>query len=144
MQTKKFFAIVLTVVLAIVFSVPCLAYSENRSDEVKPLYTLAINPRSYITVSGTTAYCESRVNGLETKVSSISVVQTLQKHWAFGIYSDVQGATWSKSVNGTSISISKTKTGLESGTYRVKAVFTLTAKDGTSETITVYSDSKVI
>lgn len=25
-----------------------------------------------------------------------------------------------------------------------KAVFTLTAKDGTSETITVYSDSKVI
>ena len=37
-----------------------------------------------------------------------------------------------------------TKSGLSSGTYRIETVFTLTANDGKTETITVYSEEVAI
>lgn len=39
---------------------------------------------------------------------------------------------------------SNTKYELESGNYRLKTVFTLTDKQGKTETITVYSDEKTV
>lgn len=49
-----------------------------------------------------------------------------------------------KTVNDNSIRLLNAKSGLTSGTYRVKSVFTLTDKNGTTETIMVYSDDKKI
>jgi len=40
--------------------------------------------------------------------------------------------------------LSNSKSGLESGKYRLKSVFTLTDKNGKSETITIYSDEKSV
>ncbi len=71
-------------------------------------------------------------------------MQTLQKRWAFGIYIDVSDASWKKTVNDRTITISGTKSRLDKGTYQVKSVITVTAKDGTSETFTVYSERKAI
>lgn len=51
---------------------------------------------------------------------------------------------WSESVNTTSIFMSNHKYNLESGTYRLKTVFTLTATNGETETITVYSEEVTI
>lgn len=48
---------------------------------------------------------------------------------------------WSKTTNGGSASLTNKVYKLPSGTYRVKTVFTVTA-DGSTETITVYSDKK--
>lgn len=144
MRFKKILAVLMTVVIAFVFSVPCYANSENHDDEVSPLYSIAICLWSNISISGTTAICESYASGLSTKVSSIKVVQTLQKQWLLGAYLDISGASWTKTVSARSITISGSKTGLGSGTYRVKAVFTFTAKDGTTETITICSEPDTI
>ena len=144
MCIKKIIAVMMSAVMAFVLSVSSYAYVEYHDSDITPMYEIAINPTAYITISGTSAICESSVSGLSTKVSSITVVQTLQKHLAFGIYTDVSGASWTKSVDGRNISISKSKSGLDSGTYRVKAVFTLTANDGTVETVTVYSETGII
>lgn len=144
MRLKKIFAVLMVAVIIVVFSVPCYANSENHDREVSPMYKLAISLWSNISISGTTAICESYANGFSTKVSNIKVVQTLQKHWLLGVYSDVPGASWTRSVNSRSILISGAQTGLSSGTYRVKAVFTFTATDGTTETITIYSEPDTI
>ncbi len=40
--------------------------------------------------------------------------------------------------------MSNTKTGLKSGKYRLKTIFTLTDKYGKTETITVYSDERSV
>ena len=62
----------------------------------------------------------------------------------FSAYSFAGGAAWEKTVNGSSIGPAYTKSGLESGKYRVKSVFTLTNKQGKTETITVYSDERSV
>ena len=42
--------------------------------------------------------------------------------------------------NAVSVTFTNTKSGLTSGTYSVKSVFTVTLSNGTSETVTVYSN----
>lgn len=110
---------------------------------VSPYYETASDAVSTLTVSGTTAYCASSTRGVDTV--KITVEQTLEKHsgW-FWIWNDVDGASWTKTVNTNTIRLSNTKTGLSSGTYRLKSVFTLTSSSGKTETITVYSDEKKI
>ncbi len=68
----------------------------------------------------------------------------MQKHWSLWIWNDVEGATWTKTVNDNSIFFSNTKSGLDSGTYRVKSVFTFTDKNGKSEKIKIYSDEQKV
>lgn len=62
----------------------------------------------------------------------------------FWIWNSVDGASWTKTVNTNSISMSNSKSGLSSGTYRLKSVFTLTSSSGKTETITIYSTEKSI
>lgn len=111
---------------------------------VSPYYETTSDAVSTLTVSGTTAKCESKLIG-HSNVTSIKVEQTLEKHsgW-FWIWNDVDGASWTKTVNTNTIRLSNTKTGLSSGTYRLKSVFTLTNSSGKTETITVYSVEKTI
>lgn len=109
---------------------------------VAPLYEIANDTRSVLTVNGTSVTCKSIAeSGSAVKITA---EQTLQKQgflWSWGTY---DGAKWTKTVNVSTISMSNTKTGLSSGKYRLKTVFTLTDKNGKSETITVYSDSKTV
>lgn len=144
----KKFAVVLTVfAVMLACAVPCYARTYNGDisciSRISPLYDLTNKVNVYINISGTTASCQTQVDGRDD-VSTITVVQTLQKHWAFGIYNDVADAKWTKTVNSRKLTVSGTKSDLSSGTYQVKSVVTVTAKDGTSETFTIYSERKTI
>ena len=127
------------------FSVSTTAETNDSfiTDEVSPAYEIGANPTSNLSVSGKTAYCTSVVGG--KKAVSITVEQTLEKYsgW-FAIWNDVDGAYWSKTFNQITISFSNTKSGLASGTYRLKSVFTLTNSSGKTETITIYSQEKSV
>ena len=77
-------------------------------------------------------------------VTQITVEHTLEKHWGLWIWNEVDGASWTKTVYSDTIRLSNTKSGLDSGTYRLKSVFTLTNSSGKSETITIYSEEETI
>ena len=122
------------------------AYAETPSaiieNEVAPAYEIADYATSSLSISGTTAYCTSTAKG--TDAVSITVEQTLQKQGFLWLWYGVDGASWKTTVNKSSISFSNTKSGLSSGKYRLKSVFTLTDSTGKTETITVYSAEKSI
>lgn len=76
---------------------------------------------------------------------SVTAIQTLEKHWTFGIFNPVDNnSSWTKTVNSISLSMTNSKSGLSSGTYRVKTEFTVTSTNGQTETVSVYSDEKTI
>lgn len=106
---------------------------------ISPLYDITKNASSELNLTGTKAECISRASGVD--IAKITVEQTLQKFsgW-FWIWIDVDGASWTRTENSSPVLMSNTKSGLTSGTYRVKSVFKLTDKNGKTETITVYSD----
>ena len=108
------------------------------AEEITPRYSDTITPKADLVISGSNATCSCSANGT-TDIKSISVVMTLEKSGLLGIYSAVSGAKWTKTASGRSISLSGSVDNLSSGTYRVKAVFTVTMKDGSTETITEYS-----
>ena len=146
-RLKRILASVLAAVcLCTCFSVTAFADTNTTYSLVggiSPLYDIAKSAISTLTISGTNAQCTSRASGENTV--KITVEQTLQKYsgW-FWIWNDVDGASWTGTENRSSISLSNTKSGLTSGKYRVKSVFTLTDKNGKTETITVYSDEKTV
>ncbi len=146
MWFKRIFASVLSAAcLCGCFAVP--AYAESAAgfslvSGISPLYDIAENVFSELIIVGTSAECRSQADGIDDV--KITVEQTLQKHWGLWIWNDVEGATWTKTVNDNSIFLSNTKSGLDSGTYRVKSVFTLTDKNGKSETITIYSEKETV
>ncbi|HBH95103.1 MAG TPA: hypothetical protein DDX91_05075 [Ruminococcaceae bacterium] len=108
-------------------------------NSISPLYDIADSAYSELNIVGTKAECVSKVSGDNT--TKITVEQTLQKYsgW-FWIWDDVDGASWTRTENKSSVNLSNTKSGLTSGTYRVKSMFTLTDKNGKTETLTIYSD----
>lgn len=143
MSLKKTMAS-LGVLLCICAGTNTSVYAETTvpyvDEDISLAYEIADNPVSDLNIVGTTAYCTSKTDSVDAV--SIKVTQTLQKHWGLWIWNDVKGASWSKQVDDSSIFLSNSKSGLDSGTYRVKSVFTLTDKNGKSETITVYSSER--
>ncbi len=141
MQFRKIM-VALGVLLCLCTNINAVSYADNVAPffdyGISPNYEIANSPDSILSIEDGTAYCSSSTTGANT--ASITVTQTLQKHWGLWIWSNVKGASWSKEVNGGSICLTSSKSGLDSGTYRVKSVFTLTDKDGKSETITIYSN----
>ena len=142
-MTKKIVSLILSAVLA--FSAVSVAASakeiaEHSAEIIAPCYIYANNPASTLAIRGTTATCTSSTTGRTVK--SIKGEQSLEKFWGLWIWNEVD--YWSESVNTTSIFMSNHKYNLESGTYRLKTVFTLTATNGETETITVYSEEVTI
>lgn len=120
-------------------------YGAIREDEVvSPQYENAKQPVCSILISGSTANVECNVTAKGTSVNSISGILTLQHKNTSASWDDVSIANWSKSTVMPKLTIFGTKTNLTKGTYRAKAVFTLSTNDGRSETITVYSEEKMI
>lgn len=141
-------------VMAMVLAAVCLCLSLSVSvsaettdsiivDEIAPAYEIASNPSSLLSISGQTACCKSKTGTVNAV--SITVEQTLEKYSGLlWIWNDVDGASWTKTVNQSTIAVSNTKSGLSSGKYRLKSVFTLTSSDGETETITIYSSEKTV
>ena len=145
MQLKKVLASLLVgVCICANLSIAAYADTSERFPNygISLTYEIANSPDSILSIENGTAYCFSSTTGSNT--ASISATHTLQKYWGLWIWNDVKNASWSKRVDGGSICLSNTKSGLDSGTYRVKSVFTLTDKSGKSETITVYSSEQVV
>ncbi len=100
---------------------------------------------SSLSISGKKATCISVYRSLSDDCSSITAVQTLEKHSWFIFWDTVGDECKTTVTNKGSLSFTNYKDNLGSGTYRVKTVFTVVLKNGTSESITVYSsEEKVI
>lgn len=132
-------------VLCLALSLPSYAEDLNtfEENEIVSEYAIGRDPVSLLAIKNGVASCVSATDGLNC--IQISVTQTLQKYsgW-FWCWDDVPDANWSKTVNLNSISLSNSKSGLSSGTYRLMSVFTLTNSYGQTETITIYSSEKTI
>lgn len=98
---------------------------------------------STLTISSATATCYSMYRDASASTSKVVITQSLQKQGLFWTWSTYAGE-WTKTTNGSSASLSNKIYNLESGTYRVKTVFTVTDTSGVTETITVYSGEKSI
>lgn len=146
MKFKKFYVSILSVLyLCVSLSVPTFAAETQgyENEPIVPMYEIAAETTSLLNISGNTAYCTSKSSSDD--IVSISVEQTLEKYSGLlWVWNDVDGASWSKTVNKSTISLSNTKSGLTSGKYRLKSVFILTKSNGETETITIYSEEKQI
>ncbi len=127
MWRKKILAS-LTVLICLSASSSAVAYAESVDtfvdDGISLTYEIAGDPSSDLAIIGSTAYCTSKTDS--SGAVSITVTQTLQKYWGLWIWNDVEGAEWTRTVDRNSICLTSSKSGLDSGTYRVKSVFTLT------------------
>ncbi len=145
MWRKKILAS-LTVLICLSASSSAVAYAESVDtfvdDGISLTYEIAGDPSSDLAIIGSTAYCTSKTDS--SGAVSITVTQTLQKYWGLWIWNDVEGAEWTRTVDRNSIYLTSSKSGLDSGTYRVKSVFTLTDKNGKSEKITIYSNEQKV
>ncbi len=145
MKLKKFIAS-LGVLCCLGTNAGAAAYAETTvpviDGGISLMYEIADNPSSVLSISDRTALCISSTEG--AGAVSITVTQTLQKYWGLWIWNDVEDAEWSEQVDYNSIRLCNSKSGLEDGKYRLKSVFTLTNKNGKSETITIYSDTKSV
>lgn len=144
MRFKKFLCALAAAVLCL--TLPVTAYADTAADsyyseEIVPMFVDDISAQVSIRISDSKATCECSARDYTSTIKSISVVMTLQKSGLFGIYSDVKNASWSKTVTGSTISLSGSQSDLADGTYRVKAVFTVTTTDGKTDTFTEYSST---
>ena len=134
----------LSVLLAVAVLSLSLCVIISANNDVAPAYEIARSADSYLSIASNTASCTSGCEGPST-VTKITVEQTLEKHsgW-FWIWNNVDGASWTSTKYSSACTVTNTKSGLTSGTYRVKSVFTLTNSSGQTETITVYSSEVTV
>lgn len=140
---KKVISILLCLLMCFSLSLTANAQTIPTASVAQPYYEMARKATSLLSISGTTAICESEAKG-DSDVTKITAVQTLQKQGFLWSWSKYDGAEWTKTVYTNTLAMSNTKTGLSSGKYRLKTVFTLTDKNGETEKITVYSDEKSV
>lgn len=131
-------------ILLLCFSLPVTARADTVSSySVVPYFEVTDNAYLELVIKGTSATCESSVKG-EPNVVTITAEQYLQKQGFLWIWSTYDDAEWTKAVNASSLLMTNTKSGLTSGKYRLKTIFTLTDSTGKGETITIYSDEKTV
>lgn len=131
---------ILSVIFVFIVSVTMLTISVSAAEVgIKTLYTNSFS--STLTVSGTTATCKSKLNGYNGVTTKIVISQTLQKKNSSGNWTNVK--TSSTTINSFVGSLTKSYSGLSSGTYRVKSVFTVYSGSN-YETLTKYSSTKTI
>lgn len=105
----------------------------------QPLYAYTKSVRSNLSISGTTATCTSTVNGA-ANVTKIVATQYLQKKVLWW-WTEVDH--WPKTVNGNYLSMTNTKTGLDSGTYRVVVEATVYCNGGSEDVSAESVEAKV-
>ena len=133
---KKVVSLAIMVVMMFAFCATAFADTSTYSvDFSKCSCTLSI--------SGSTATFNSKYQSVGNDATKVVITQSLQKQGLLWIWGEYDG-TWTKMSNGTSIGLSNTLSGLPSGSYRVKTVFTVTDKNGNEETTTLYSTTEKV
>lgn len=138
---KKFFTffIALTMVCSCCLSV----FADPETDvyiepEIIDEYQYTYNINSYLSISSNKATCESVVTGYSNLATRVEITQTLQKKsgssWNFY-------TSWVKNYYTWYGMLQTTKSGLSSGTYRLKTVAKVYSGNS-YETITIYSNTK--
>ena len=136
---------VLSMILAAMIAISSLAVGASAYDTIVDDIVISedINSaqkHSLLNISSAkTATCISTFSDINYNIYSVKAEQTLEKHWALGMFFGVSGASWTKTVYSDNLSMANNKYSLESGTYRLKTVFTVTLNNGSTESITVYS-----
>lgn len=138
MQFKLLMGAALSAVLLCLAPATQVTAAAEPHSIVFPLYEIGHDARSELCIDGSTASCKSIV--YSNDVVKITAKQYLQKQGILWIWSTYDGAEWTETVDSGIISLSNTKSGLTSGKYRLKTVFTLTDRNGKTETIKVYSE----
>lgn len=147
MRFQKIILAILTAIMCCTVSVNGYAAMRDGGDNgivAYPQYEISKQPTITLSISGKTATGRCSLTVLQATVDQIDGTLTLQKKSGSNSWSDVSGASWSKTVNTLKLTLSGTKDDLSSGTYRTKAVFTVTTTSGISETITVYSGERPV
>lgn len=134
---KKIISLLMSLIMCLSLTATVSAQT-TPANFVQPYYELAMDAKSHLYINGTTATCVSDISGL-SNVVKVVIDQYLQKQGFLWIWSTYDGAEWSETVYSDSNAVINTKSGLTSGNYRLKSIFTLTDKNGKTETITVYS-----
>ena len=133
---KKITAMFLTALIAVL--VLCTVVSASELS----LYTTYLsNCSSTLTISGTTATCDSSATGYYGETTKIVIDQTLQKKDSSGNWSKVD--SWSETDTGYKGSATNYAYNLSDGTYRLKSVFTVYAGNDSEEVIKYSSEAKV-
>lgn len=94
-------------------------------------------------ISGSTAICKSKNYAADDADSLAIITQSLEKSRFLGIWITI-GDERNTTSNRNSISFTNKVSGLDNGTYRVKTVFKVTAANGETEKITLYSTEKSV
>lgn len=110
--------------------------STASESTVQPRYQYANTVATTLGTSGGKALCAANLTGLSS-VTKVKTTMTLQKKTLFW-WNEVE--TWTKTVDGRVSNFEKTVS-VESGTYRVKAVYVVYSGSA-SEEITAYSPDK--
>ena len=118
---RKVIAIMLAISALFSMGVSVCAY--NGENTASPYYLYTYSVKSSLTIVNGTAYCKSVITGDNT-VTQIYATMYLEKKNG-DKWEAVKNCTWSDSVKGKSLTISKSKDNLDSGTYRVKTVGTV-------------------
>ncbi len=116
--------------------------SEGTIDSVYEVRSTYLDDaKSELTISGTTAECYSKATG-NSSVTQIIGDMYLMKYSSSNGWQDIDA--WRLQQSGNYYTNTKTKTGLSSGSYRLRTEFTVTASNGATETVTAYSGVKVV
>ena len=118
---------------------PLNALATTPESGEKLLYTDYYSSTLYI--SGNTATCISSLTGYKGETTQIVIGQTLQKRDSSGNWTSVKYA--SATINNYRGTLTKTYTGLSSGTYRLKSSFIVYA-GSYFETLLKYSAQGII
>lgn len=119
-KMKKFFSLLVAVVVMMCLSVSALALEEEPPVPVEPddpyMYTQTISSR--LNISSNTATCVSKVIGISGIATKIEITQTLQQ--TFGGISWYYVDSWNRTYYSTTAVFTNTKSPIGSGNYRVK------------------------
>lgn len=119
---KRIISILLS--LTVIFSFGLPASAARGNNEISPNYLYTLSGSSSLNISNGTATCKSQLTGISSKTTKVVGYQYLEKkndrNWE-----TVSGGTWNDTANSFMLTLSNTKKSLGSGTYRVRAVFTV-------------------
>lgn len=138
MKFKRILAAVLTATTLLTSGVSTTTFAETTEVHEPALcYEMLNTAVPTLSFDGNTAYCETTAHATDS-VTRMTMVQTLQRKSLF-IWSDVDGASWTKTASGSYIDMYKSFSVSRSGTYRVEVEITMTSSNGSTETVTVHS-----
>lgn len=132
---------IISIMLCFVVIMSICTISASASELISVNYAYTRSCSSDISVSNKTITAKSSVIGYNGTTTKVVIKQTLQKKTSSGIWTSAGSAN--STTNSYRATLSKKYTGLSSGKYRLKSVFTVYAGNN-SETITKYSSEKTV